>query len=655
MVRSFRFLRTRAGTPAHPGRTWFGHSAFAACGRGRPRSQVARGSVIPLSPHAGADARAPRSHVVRSFRLRRVRARTPAHPGRTWFGHSAFAARGRGRPRTQVARGSVIPPSPHAGGDARAPRTRVVRSFRFRRTRAGTPALPGRAWFGHSAFAACGRGRPRSQVAHGSVIPPSPHAGGDARAPRTCVVRSFRIRRMRAGTPALPGRAWCAHSAFAARGRGRPRSQVARGSVISPSPHAGEDARAPRSRVVRSFRFLRMRAGTPALPGCTWFGHSAFAACGRGRPRSQVARGSVIPPSLHTGGDARAPRTRVVRSFRFRRMRARTPALPGRTWCGHSAFAACGRGRPRSQVARGSVIPPSLHTGGDARAPRTCVVRSFRLRRMRARTPAHPGRAWCAHSAFAACGRGRPRSQDVRGALILPSLRAGADARAPRLHVVRSFRLRRMRAGTPALPGRTWFGHSAFAAHGRGRPRTQDVRGALIPPSPHAGEDARTPRTHVVQSFRIRRTRARTPALPGCTWFGHSAFAAHGRGRPRSQVARGSVIPPSLHTGGDARAPRLHLVRSFRLRRTRAGTPALPGCTWFGHFAFSACGRGRPRSQVARGSVISLSPQAGGDARAPRSHVVRSFRLRRMRARTPALPASGSTFARTVIGLPDSS
>ena len=338
---------------------------------------------------------------------------------------------GRGRLRSQDVRGALIPPSPHAGGDACAPRTCVVRSFRLRRTRAGTPAHPGRAWCAHSAFAACGRGRPRSQVARGSVIPPSPHAGGDARAPRSRVVRSFRFRRMRARTPALPGRTWFSHSAFAARGRGRPHSQVARGSVIPPSPHAGEDARAPRSRVVRSFRFRRTRAGTPALPGCTWFGHSAFAACGRGRPRSQDAHGALIPPSLHTGGDARAPRLHVVRSFRLRCVRAGTPALPGRAWCAHSAFAACGRGRPCTQDARGAIIPPSLHTGGDARAPRTRVVRSFRLRCMRARTPALPGRAWCGHSAFAAGGRGRPRSQVARGAVIPPSPHAGEDARTP--------------------------------------------------------------------------------------------------------------------------------------------------------------------------------------------------------------------------------
>jgi len=235
----------RAGTPALPGRAWCAHSAFAARGRGRPCTKVARGSVIPLSPHAGEDARAPRLHVVRSFRLRRMRARTPVHPGRTWFGHFAFSACGRGRPRSQVARGSVIPPSPHAGGDARAPRSHVVRSFRLRRMRAGTPALPGCAWCAHSAFAARGRGRPCTQVARGSVISLSPHAGGDARAPRLHVVQSFRLRCTRAGTPAHPGRAWCAHSAFAACGRGRPRSQVARGSVIPHSPHTSEDARAP--------------------------------------------------------------------------------------------------------------------------------------------------------------------------------------------------------------------------------------------------------------------------------------------------------------------------------------------------------------------------------------------------------------------------
>ena len=232
---------------------------------------------------------------------------------------------------------------------------------------------------------------------------------------------------------------------------------------------------------------------------------------------------------------------------------------------------------------------------------------------------------------------------------------AGGDARAPRLHVVRSFRFRRMRAGTPALPGRAWCAHSAFAACGRGRLRSQDVRGALIPPSPHAGGDARAPRTCVVRSFCLRCVRAGTPVHPGRAWFGHFAFAACGRGRPRSQVARGSVIPPSLHTGGDARAPRSHVVRSFRLRCTRAGTPAHPGRAWCAHSAFAACGRGRPRSQVARGSVIPHSPHAGADARAPRSHGVRSFRRLRVRARTPALPASGSTFARTVTGLPGGS
>ena len=55
---------------------------------------------------------------------------------------------------------------------------------------------------------------------------------------------------------------------------------------------------------------LNVRAGTPALPGCTWCAHSAFAACGRGRLRSQDVRGALIPPSPHAGGDACAPSIR---------------------------------------------------------------------------------------------------------------------------------------------------------------------------------------------------------------------------------------------------------------------------------------------------------------------------------------------------------
>jgi hypothetical protein len=64
-----------------------------------------------------------------------------------------------------------------------------------------------------------------------------------------------------------------------------------------------------------------------------------------------------------------------------------------------------GRGRPRTQDVRATP-----HAGGDARAPRTCV-----LRRTRAGTPAPPGRA-----CYATRGRGRPRPQDVRGSVMLP-------------------------------------------------------------------------------------------------------------------------------------------------------------------------------------------------------------------------------------------
>ena len=91
---------------------------------------------------------------------------------------------------------------------------------------------------------------------------------------------------------------------------------------------------------------LNVRAGTPALPGCTWFGHFAFSACGRGRPRSQVARGSVISPSPHAGGNARAPSIRfnlcencyrpARRLMRSRRQPLRTEPGRLRQWRAHA-------------------------------------------------------------------------------------------------------------------------------------------------------------------------------------------------------------------------------------------------------------------------------------------------------------------------------
>ena len=153
---------------------------------------------------AGASARRRRRLNAPEIQVRgnvslRMRARTPAHPGgsRASGVHiSPVSVCRRGRPRTQAA---LSLPSPHAGGDARAPRL------------------------------ACGRGRPPTQAdrAHPAcTFHQSPHAGGDARAPRR---RSVCRLRKRAGTPAHPGGA---QSAVSASGRGRPRTQDAYGSII---------------------------------------------------------------------------------------------------------------------------------------------------------------------------------------------------------------------------------------------------------------------------------------------------------------------------------------------------------------------------------------------------------------------------------------
>ena len=117
-----------------------------------------------------------------------MQARTPAHPGgsRASGVHiSPVSVCRRGRPRTQAA---LSLPSPHAGGDARAPRLACGRGRppTQARMRAGTPTHSGgsRASGVHiSPVSVCRRGRPRTQA------------------------------RMRAGTPAHPGRIWFNHSA----------------------------------------------------------------------------------------------------------------------------------------------------------------------------------------------------------------------------------------------------------------------------------------------------------------------------------------------------------------------------------------------------------------------------------------------------------
>jgi hypothetical protein len=206
----------RAGRPAHPGCTWF--------------------SVLG-SWFSVRDARAPRMHVVLGSR---------------------FLVLGSGRPRSQGARGSRF----------------LVLGSRF-----GTPALPGtlsavapqglpRAQRGlQPAVSACGRGRPRTQDARGS---------------------QFLVLGSRFGTPALPGGTWF--------------------SVLG-SWFSVRDARAPRGHVVLGSRFLVLgswflvpgswflvpgsRFGTPAHPG------TLSAVAPQGLPRAQ--RGlqpavSSLPP-----------------------------------------------------------------------------------------------------------------------------------------------------------------------------------------------------------------------------------------------------------------------------------------------------------------------------------------------------------------------
>ena len=82
--------RMRAGTPTHSGGSCASGvhiSPVSACRRGRPRTQA---TLSLPSPQAGGDARAPRRRSV--CRLRK-RAGTPAHPGRIWFNHSAHRSK----------------------------------------------------------------------------------------------------------------------------------------------------------------------------------------------------------------------------------------------------------------------------------------------------------------------------------------------------------------------------------------------------------------------------------------------------------------------------------------------------------------------------------------------------------------------------------
>jgi hypothetical protein len=200
-----------------------------------------------------------------------MRAGTPAHPGtlriarmrarrpRSW--HAQDCAYAGGTPAHPGCMWFSVPGSWFSVRDARAPRMHVVLGSRF---------------------LVLGSGRPRSQGARGS---------------------RFSVLGSRFGTPAHPGCTWFSvlGSWFSVRDARAPRDALRR----SPAGASRCSARA-------SARSLRMRAGRPAHPGCTWF--------------------SVLG-SWFSVRDARAPRMHVVLS----------------SW-----FLVLGSGRPRSQGARGS-------------------------------------------------------------------------------------------------------------------------------------------------------------------------------------------------------------------------------------------------------------------------------------------------------------
>jgi hypothetical protein len=85
----------------------------------------------------------------------------------------------------------------------------------------------------------------------------------------------------------------------------------------------------------------------------------------------------------------------------------------------------------------------------------------------------------------------------------------------------------------------------------------------LRPPSPHAGGDARAPRTHVLQSFRPSLQAVRTPQPA------QAGFALDSRGLQPDGTRCIADLMLNLHQPDG----------------TRAGTPALPGRTCFNHSA----------------------------------------------------------------------
>ena len=355
---------------------------------GRPRTQGRAGLRV-----CGRDARAPRDAQDCAYA-----GETPAHPG------TRRIARMRARrPRTQGRAGLRV-----CGRDARAPGT-----LRIARMRAGTPAHPAR-----SGLRVCGRGRPRTQGRSGLRVcgrerPRSWHAPGsrtcgrDARAPGT-----RRGRAHAGGTPALPG------TLSAIAPQGLPGAQRGLQPAVSA---CGRDARAPRDALRRSpagasrcsarasARSLRMRAGRPAHPGCTWFS---------------------VPGSWFSVRDACAPRGHVVLGSWFLVLgsgRPRTRHVVLGSW-----FLVLGSGRPRSQGRAGLRV-----CGRDARAPGT-----RRIARMRA---------------------GRPRTQGARGSPLLQGWYGIGARRVPGCPIAvrpvhATFRdgKQKPRTRSPQLPGAVW-------------------------------------------------------------------------------------------------------------------------------------------------------------------------------------------------------
>ena len=218
-----------------------------------------------------------------------------------------------------------------------------------RRRGDGTPALPGGAGFTLAARRSMPKPGRGFQVLSEGFSPQSPHAGEDARAPRMHVVLS----------------SW-----FLVLGSGRPRSQGARGS---------------------RFSVLGSRFGTSAHPGGTWFSvlgswfsvlgswflvlGSWFLVLDSGRPHTQGRSGLRV-----CGRDARAPGTR-----RIARMRA---------------------GRPRTQGARGSPLLQGWYGIGARRVPGCPIAvrpvhATFRdgKQKPRTRSPQLPGAVWRARPA----------------------------------------------------------------------------------------------------------------------------------------------------------------------------------------------------------------------------------------------------------------